>query len=70
MREAIKTVLAIIGFLFLMGFFGPTTTWAGMGISLVVMILCYAIYQVANNKPRKKEKMPYRNGSSYKAQIK
>lgn len=56
MRESIKTASAIIGFFFLMGFFGPATTWAGMGISLVVMILCYVIYQVANNKPRRKRK--------------
>nr|DAI10539.1 MAG TPA: hypothetical protein [Caudoviricetes sp.] len=55
MREVIKAISIIVGFLFLMGFFGPTTTWTGMGISLVVMAICYITYQLAN-KPRRKKK--------------
>ena len=56
MRELVKAVSFIIGFVFMMGFFGPTTTWTGMGISLVVMAICYVTYQLASNKPRRKKK--------------
>jgi hypothetical protein len=56
MRELVKAVSFIVGFVFLMGFFGPTTTWTGMGISLVVMAICYITYQLASNKPRRKKK--------------
>ena len=55
MRDLVKAVSFIIGFVFLMGFFGPTTTWTGMGISLAVMAICYITYQLAN-KPRRKKK--------------
>lgn len=55
MRELVKAVSFIVGFVFLMGFFGPTTTWTGMGISLAVMAICYITYQLAN-KPRRKKK--------------
>ena len=56
MREVIKAVSFIVGILFMMGFFGPTTTWTGMGISLVVMAICYITYKLASNKPRRKRK--------------
>lgn len=56
MRDLVKAVSFIIGFVFMMGFFGPTTTWTGMGISLVVMAICYITYQLASNKSRRKRK--------------
>lgn len=55
MRELLKAVSFIVGLVFLMGFFGPTTTWTGMAISLVVMAICHITYQLAN-KPRRKKK--------------
>ena len=56
MRDFVKAVSFIVGFVFLMGFFGPTTTWTGMGISLVVMAISYVAYQLASNKPRRRKK--------------
>ena len=56
MRDFVKAVSFIIGFVFMMGFFGPTTTWTGMGISLVVMAISYVTYQLASNKPRRRKK--------------
>nr|DAS01249.1 MAG TPA: Methylamine utilization protein MauE [Caudoviricetes sp.] len=56
MRELVKAVSFVVGFVFLMGFFGPTTTWTGMGISLVVMAISYVTYQLASNKPRRRKK--------------